>query len=201
MTANYVSKIFRGEAVFIAGAAKEAQFPKLHLPEIAFIGKSNVGKSSLINSICNRKALAKTSHSPGRTQQINFFSLADKLILVDLPGYGFAKVPIQVKVQWEKLIVNYLQIRSNLSLVNLLIDSRHGLKENDLMVLKMLKDFDRNFQIVFTKTDKTTSLSKIEEESKNLLESLGYSCNLIYTSVRSKQGVKELQYSMAECLR
>ena len=102
-------KIFRQEAKFIAGAAEIKQLPKISLPQVAFIGKSNVGKSSLINTICRRKNLAKVSHTPGRTQQINFFSIADKLVLVDLPGYGFAKVSAEAKERWENLILYYLR--------------------------------------------------------------------------------------------
>ena len=101
---------FRQEAKFIAGAARSSQLPKISLPQVAFVGKSNVGKSSLINAICRRKSLARVSHTPGRTQQINFFSIAEKLVLVDLPGYGFAKVPLREKENWERLILHYLQV-------------------------------------------------------------------------------------------
>ena len=100
MTANIGTKLFKQEVKFVAGVAKINQFPKLHLPEIAFIGKSNVGKSSLINSLCNKKSLARVSHTPGRTQQINYFSLADKILLCDLPGYGFAKVSQTQRNNW-----------------------------------------------------------------------------------------------------
>jgi len=94
------TKIFRQEARFIAGAAKPSQLPKMFLPQVAFVGKSNVGKSSLINTICRRKNLARVSHTPGRTRQINFFLIAEKLVIADLPGYGFAKVPVEEKQNW-----------------------------------------------------------------------------------------------------
>lgn len=194
-------KLFRAEATFIAGATRPSLLPKLSLPEIAFIGKSNVGKSSLINSICGRKSLARTSHTPGRTQQINFFSLGDKLILVDLPGYGFAKVPKEVKREWERLMITYLQGRENLQLVNLLVDARHGLKENDIYVAKLLLEYKRNFQIVFTKADKVNSLSELVKMSKNSLMGLGCFVNVVCTSSRRGHGIKELQYSLAEACK
>lgn len=200
MTADSGSKIFRHEAKFIAGAAEIWQLPKLFLPQIAFIGKSNVGKSSLINAVCRRKALAKVSNTPGRTRQINFFSIAEKLILVDLPGYGFAKVSASAKASWEKLITHYLKKTDNLKLVNLLIDARRGIKENDLVVMSMLKDFGRNFQIIFTKVDKVPLTDQFIEDNKNYLETSGYSCRVIYTSSKSGEGAKEFQLSLAQVL-
>ena len=201
MSAEGFSKLFRSEIKFIAGAAKINQLPKPSLPEIAFIGKSNVGKSSLINAICNNRSLAKVSHTPGRTQQINFFSVAGKFILADLPGYGFAKVPLSVKEQWEKLILYYLQNRSSLKLVNLLVDARRGLKDNDREIAQLLLSCNINLQIIFTKVDKIKLKDEIIIESENFLASLGHSCNVICTSSRSKEGAKELQYSMAKCIK
>jgi len=112
---------------FILGAAKPGQFPQDELVEIAFAGRSNVGKSSAINAICNRRKLARTSKVPGRTQQINFFSLGEQARLVDLPGYGFAQVPLAVKKDWEATIHKYLTERSNLIVLVLLMDIRHPL--------------------------------------------------------------------------
>jgi GTP-binding protein len=189
MTTDAGSKIFRHEAKFIAGAAEIWQLPKLFLPQIAFIGKSNVGKSSLINAVCRRKALAKVSNTPGRTRQINFFSIAEKLILVDLPGYGFAQVSASARASWEKLITHYLKNTGHLQLVNLLIDARRGIKENDLAVMGMLREFGRHFQIIFTKVD-----------NKNYLATSGYSCRVIYTSSKSGEGAKEFQLSLAQVL-
>lgn len=195
------TKLFRQEAKFIAGVAKINQFPKLYLPEVAFVGKSNVGKSSLINTICNHSGLAKVSNTPGRTRQINFFSLADKLMLVDLPGYGFAEVPAKVKQQWEILISHYLKTSPNLKLVNILIDARRGIKSNDMEVIKLLLSYNKNFQIVLTKSDKSLSRENLFAEIQNFLATLSYSCNLIYTSSRSKEGAKELQFSLAKCIK
>lgn len=200
MTAEIGAKIFRHEAKFIAGAAEIWQLPALSLPQVAFIGKSNVGKSSLINAVCRRKSLAKVSNTPGRTRQINFFSIEEKLILVDLPGYGFAEVSQKSRMLWEKLITHYLKNTDSLKLVNLLIDARRGIKENDLMVMKMLSDFGRNFQIVFTKIDKAPPSPESIEENRNYLESLGHHCNIAYTASKSGKGIKELQVGIIKLL-
>lgn len=201
MSVDKVTKFFRQEVKFITGVAKISQFPSSFLPEVAFVGKSNVGKSSLINSICNNSGLARVSHTPGRTRQINFFSLVDKLILVDLPGYGFAEVPIFVKRQWEILIAHYLKHSPNLKLVNLLIDSRRGIKQNDMEIAELLLSCNKNFQIIFTKSDKIKDREKLTLDIQNFLATLGHSCSVIYTSSRSKEGAKELQFSLAKCIK
>jgi len=195
-------KIFRQEAKFIAGATKPSQLPKISLPQVAFVGKSNVGKSSLINTICRRKNLARVSHTPGRTRQINFFLIAEKLVIVDLPGYGFAKVPSKEKQNWEKLILHYLQNSPNLKLVNLLIDARRGIKENDLKVIQLLHSYDKQIQLVFTKADKVKLKEGFEEEVKNYLASLGYLlCNIVLSSSKNGVGAKELQLSLAQYVK
>lgn len=198
MSAENVIKLFKHEVKFIAGAARIDQIPKLHLAEIAFIGRSNVGKSSLINAICNHHNLARVSHTPGRTQQINFFDISGKLTIVDLPGYGFAKVPSRTKNQWEQLIDYYLQNRKNLNLVNILIDSRRGLQDLDKRMIDILINYSRNFQIVFTKLDKQRNIEELASSYKNYLETLPYPCNVIYTSSKSKHGTKELQFSFTK---
>lgn len=195
------NKLFRHQAKFVAGAMDIKQLPNFALPQVAFVGKSNVGKSSLINTICNNKNLAKVSNTPGRTRQINFFNLVDKLIIVDLPGYGFAEVPNQVKEQWEILINHYLRNSDNLKLVNLLIDSRRGIKENDKKVAELLLANQRDFQIIFTKSDKATDRKNLNLEAQNFLATLNYSCNLIYVSSRSKEGARELKTSLAKCIK
>lgn len=198
MATNQVTKLFRKEARFIAGAAEPRQIPKFFLPEIAFIGKSNVGKSSLINAICNRKELARVSHTPGRTQKINFFALEDKAIFVDLPGYGFAKVPPTMKRQWERLITYYLENRENLKLVNVLIDSRRGIKAHDMEVIKLLSSYQRDFQIIFTKADKIGDRKELLTECENFLASFNYSCNVMFVSSRSGEGLKEMQFFLSK---
>lgn len=127
------------------------------MEEIAFAGRSNVGKSSLINALTGRKGLAKTSNTPGRTQQLNYFNLADKLFLVDLPGYGFAKAPENLVKQWQKMIFAYLQGRVNLKRVFLLIDSRHGIKKVDREIMEMLDKAAVTYQIILTKSDKIST--------------------------------------------
>ena len=128
-------KIFSQDIKFIRAVDNiKQQYPKSHLPQIAFIGKSNVGKSSLINKLCNRRNLARTSNTPGRTRQINFFQIADKFLITDLPGYGFARVSQEYRKNWNKLIPNYLENNENLKLINILIDARHGIKENDEII-------------------------------------------------------------------
>ena len=194
------TKIFRQEARFIAGAAKPSQLPKMFLPQVAFVGKSNVGKSSLINTICRRKNLARVSHTPGRTRQINFFLIAEKLVIADLPGYGFAKVPVEEKQNWEKLILHYLQNSPTLKLVNLLIDARRGIKENDIEIMHLLKSCDKEFQIIFTKADKITAINEFTAQMRQQLVDLGFICNIIITSSKNGTGAKELQGSMLRSL-
>ena len=196
MAADLSIKLFSQEAKFVAGVAKPEQLPKLFLPQFAFVGKSNVGKSSLINTICNRKALARVSHTPGRTQQINFFSIADKFMLVDLPGYGFAKVSANQRIGWGKLIVYYLQNSDSLRMVNLLIDARRGIKENDVEIMHLLKSCDKEFQIIFTKADKITGISEFTSQIRQQLSDSGFACNIIITSSKNGAGTKELQGSM-----
>lgn len=195
------NKLFRHQAKFVAGAMNINQLPNYALPQIAFVGKSNVGKSSLINTICNNKNLAKVSNTPGRTRQINFFNLVDKLIIVDLPGYGFAEVPHQVQEQWKMLINHYLRNSDNLKLVNLLIDSRRGIKETDKKVAELLLANKQDFQIVFTKSDKVTNRKNLNLEAQNFLATLNYSCNIIYVSSRSKEGARALKTSLVKYIK
>jgi GTP-binding protein len=199
VTADLGIKIFRQEAKFIAGVARADQFPKMYLPQVAFIGKSNVGKSSLINTVCKRKGLARVSHTPGRTQQINFFSIADKILLADLPGYGFAKVSKVQKADWNKLMTYYLETSEHLKLVNLLIDARRGIKDNDIDMMNMLHDFGKKFQIVLTKVDKEKVNEAYISDIKSRLAALGHKdCNVVATSSKNGVGMKELQYNMLQ---
>jgi GTP-binding protein len=154
------TKIFKGACDFFWGAASADQLPELGRPEIAFAGRSNVGKSSLINALTGRKALARTSNTPGRTQQLNFFNLGDMLTLVDMPGYGYAKVSKTQKADWQDLIQLYLSGRSTLRCVLVLVDSRHGLKEVDREILDMLDRTAVSYRIVLTKADKADDLEK-----------------------------------------
>lgn len=148
---------FRAPCNFVIGAASLDLIPPSDLPEIAFIGRSNVGKSSLVNALTGRKTLARTSNTPGRTQELNFFNLGDRLMMVDLPGYGYAKVSkVQVR-NWTKLIGAYLRGRQQLARVCVLVDSRHGLKDSDREMMEMLDKHAVSYQLVLTKRDKITS--------------------------------------------
>jgi GTP-binding protein len=148
--------LFTQECQFVFGVQKLDQLGDFSLPEVAFVGRSNVGKSSLINALTGRKQLARTSHTPGRTQQLNFFDLGRKLLLVDMPGYGFARVSKSTLQLWRELIEYYLRGRPTLKRVYLLIDSRHGLKESDQQLMKMLDKTAVSYQIVLTKCDKSS---------------------------------------------
>jgi GTP-binding protein len=146
-------KLFAGPCEFIAGAASFESLPAFALPEVAFAGRSNVGKSSLVNALTGRSTLARTSSKPGHTRQINFFDLAGRIFLVDLPGYGFAAVSKSMKETWQDLASSYLRGRPTLKRVCLLIDSRHGVKESDHETMKNLDRAAVSYQLILTKVD------------------------------------------------
>jgi GTP-binding protein len=143
-------------AVYIISSPDFSKCPAPDKPEYAFIGRSNVGKSSVINMICNNQKLAKTSGTPGKTQLINHFLINDSWFLVDLPGYGFAKVAQRDRRRWEQMIENYLRKRENLVTIFVLIDSRHGPQKIDLDFVNRLGEWQIPFALVFTKADKET---------------------------------------------
>src|SRR5438477_2772788 len=149
--------LFARDCRFIAGAAEADALPDERLPEIAFLGRSNVGKSSLVNALTGRRMLARTSNTPGRTRQINFFALGDRLMLVDLPGYGYAEASKSAVKAWTRTVQHYLRARSSLRRVCLLIDSRHGLKEPDRPVMQLCDSAGWSYQVILTKTDKPSS--------------------------------------------
>ncbi len=142
------------ESTFVTATAKPEQFPSDGLPEIAFLGRSNVGKSSLINSLVGKKGMAFTSSTPGRTQTINFYRINGSLYFVDLPGYGYARVPKQQTAQWRDLIEGYLLTRETLGLSFLILDARRGWMEKDLQLKQWLELHNRQYQVIATKTDK-----------------------------------------------
>ena len=149
-------KLFSGPVAFLKSAPALQFLPDANAPEVAFAGRSNVGKSSLLNKLANRTGLARTSNTPGRTQELNFFDVGDplRLRLVDMPGYGFAKAPKDVVRKWRFLINDYLRGRAVLKRALVLVDSRHGLKEVDHEILKMLDDAAVGYRLVLTKADK-----------------------------------------------
>ena len=150
-------------AEFVKSATKPSEYPPGNLPEVAIAGKSNVGKSSLINTLVSRKNLAKTSSQPGKTQVINFFRVNDNFFLVDLPGYGYARVPLEVRKNWKPMVESYLQTRTQIRLVILILDARRGASPQDLALLDWLDYHRIPSLIVLTKADK---LSQIERSRK-----------------------------------
>ena len=161
-------KLFSGPIEFLKSAPELKFLPDAEVPEIAFAGRSNVGKSSLLNALTNRKALARTSNTPGRTQELNFFDVANplRLRLVDMPGYGFAEAPKDLVRRWRFLINDYLRGRAVLKRVLVLVDSRHGLKDVDREVMTMLDEAAVGYHIVLTKSDKLkpSALGRVYEE-------------------------------------
>lgn len=190
---------FKQPCNFVLGVAKLEQLPLTDIPEVAFAGRSNVGKSSIINALTGQKGLAKTSNTPGRTQQLNYFNLSDKIHIVDLPGYGFAQAPENMVKQWQNLIFTYLQGRVNLKRVFVLIDSRHGIKKVDLEIMEMLDKAAVTYQIVLTKTDKisTKALEKVlAETQKTIKDHAAAYVTVLATSSEKKTGLNELRYEI-----
>lgn len=143
---------------FVRGVAEPNQLPPCYAPEIAFAGRSNVGKSSLLNALFNRRKLARTSHTPGRTQQLNFFEMGGgRMICVDMPGYGYAKISKAERKRWDRLIDTYLAGRVCLRLVGVLVDARHGLKDSDREMFSLLDEMGVPGRVILTKTDKVKS--------------------------------------------
>lgn len=170
-----------------------SKIPDNALPEVAFAGKSNVGKSSLINALMNRKNLARTSSQPGKTQTINFYNINNALYFVDLPGYGYAKVSLEIKAKWGKMIENYLKRSKQLKLVFLLIDIRHEPSENDRVMYNWVKDMGFAPVIIATKLDKINR-SQIQKQVKLIREGLKASSEtvIIPFSAETKQGRDEI---------
>ena len=188
--------LFTQPCTFVLSVASLEQLPATGLEEVAFIGRSNVGKSSLINALTNQKNLARTSNTPGRTQQLNYFNLAGKLHLVDLPGYGFAKAPKKDVKQWQRMILKYLQGRVNLRRVFLLIDSRHGIKDVDGEIMNLLDKAAVSYQIILTKSDKISAKeleAVIESTQKAIAKRPAAHAVLIATSAEKKTGLDELR--------
>ena len=154
--AKRASKLFSGRVDFLLSAPQLKFLPEPTVPEIAFCGRSNVGKSSLLNALTGRKSIARTSVTPGRTQELNIFEVGDPTLfrLVDMPGYGFAKAPVKVVERWKSLVKTYLRGRQVLHRTLMLVDSRHGLKDVDREMMRMLDEAAVSYRIVLTKTDK-----------------------------------------------
>ncbi|MBQ1274152.1 MAG: ribosome biogenesis GTP-binding protein YihA/YsxC [Cellulosilyticum sp.] len=189
------------KAEMIITAGMTSQFPVHNMPEIAFAGKSNVGKSSLLNAMLNRRALARTSSQPGKTQTINFYSVQDTFMFVDLPGYGYAKVSKSERERWGKLIEGYLQKREQLQKIILLIDIRHEVGSNDKMMYDWIKHYHNEVIVVATKMDKIKR-SQVQKQLSVIRKGLGLSGEdkLIAFSSETKQGKEELWKVIEECI-
>lgn len=193
--------LFARECRFVMGVARADDLPADELPEIAFAGRSNVGKSSLINALTGRKTLARTSNTPGRTQQLNFFDLGRRLMVVDLPGYGYAKAPKGEVDRWNRLIRKYLKGRVGLRRLCVLIDARHGVKISDRQVMDMLDEAAVVYQIVLTKADKVKAadLAKRHAEiTAEIAKRTAANPEIMTTSAIKGAGIPELRAALTE---
>jgi GTP-binding protein len=174
-------------AEFVLSAREPAHYPPAALPEIAFAGRSNVGKSSLINTLVKRKGLARTSNTPGRTQEINFFAVNNRFAFIDLPGYGYAKVPEKIRKNWGPMIETYLRDRQTLRLVVLILDIRRDPSDEDHQLIKWLQHYRLPFLIVLTKIDKV-SRNQLVERKRRIGEDLGLVSVMQPVSFSAKTG-------------
>lgn len=196
-------KLFAGDWQFIWAAASADTLPPMKGLEIAFAGRSNAGKSSLINAVTGRKALARTSHTPGRTQEIVFFQGPDNLRLADMPGYGYAEAPKAKVKAWTDMIHAYLQGRANLARVYVLIDARHGIKEADKPALDLLRSAAVSHQIVLTKCDQlsaTDLAARVADVTQGIAKSAAAFPDILTTSSREGTGIPELRAAIARLI-
>jgi len=192
--------LFSQSCTFLRGVARLDSLADPDLPEIAFAGRSNCGKSSLLNALTGRRALARTSNTPGRTQQLNFFDLGGQLWLVDMPGYGYARASKTDIAAWTQTIRDYLSGRPTLRRLCVLIDARHGIKANDEEMMEMLDTAAVGYQIVLTKTDKLTPgalAARIEATEKALKAHPAALPSLVATSARNGDGIERLRAEIA----
>ncbi|HPG29234.1 MAG TPA: ribosome biogenesis GTP-binding protein YihA/YsxC [bacterium] len=200
MTARVNNPKIKIKAEFVKPVFEYSQIPKTGFPEIVFSGKSNVGKSSAINELANKPKLAKTSSTPGRTQSINYFLLNGSYYFVDLPGYGYAKVPAQVKKKWNLLLDKYLNTNKNIKLIVQLIDFRNMPGENDLTMIEWLKNLNKNFIIILTKCDKIGKTLR-KKQIRKFSELLDIPAEkFILFSIKEKTGIKELWEKIIKAL-
>ena len=195
--------LFAGEVDFLKGVVAMSGLPPADRLEICFAGRSNVGKSSLINAVTGRKALARASNTPGRTQEINFFTAAEELYVVDLPGYGYANAPVAIVAKWQKLLKQYLAGRVNLRRVFVLVDARHGVKSVDHEIMTLLDQSAVTFQVVLTKADKIKAAEYpklLEGVSKELAKHPAAFPTMLLTSSEKGDGIAHLRATIAGLL-
>jgi len=196
-------RLFAGEWNFVSAAGSLASMPPMAGSEIAFAGRSNVGKSSLINALTGRRALARTSHTPGRTQELIFFTGPHRLMLVDMPGYGYAAAAKSKVAAWTALIHDYLRGRATLARVYVLIDARHGLKDTDDAILDTLGKAAVSYEIVLTKCDQVgaAALAQQVEATKAAMKKRAAAFpDLVATSARTGSGIAELRGAVARLM-
>ena len=203
--AERARKLFSGPIAFLKSAPALQHLPVPSAPEIAFAGRSNVGKSSLLNALTNRNGLARTSVTPGRTQELNYFDVGEPLVfrLVDMPGYGFAKAPKDVVKKWRFLINDYLRGRQVLKRTLVLIDSRHGIKDVDREVLEMLDTAAVSYRLVLTKADKVTASALAKVHAATEAEARKHPAahpEVIATSSEKGMGIAELRTAVLEAV-
>ena len=199
-TLEAARKLFAGGADFLKGVVAMDGLPPADRPEVCFAGRSNVGKSTLINALTGRKALARASNTPGRTQEINYFTLGDSRYLVDLPGYGYAEAPVAVVKKWQTLLKAYLSGRATLRRAFVLIDARHGAKQVDEEIMSLLDTSAVPFQVVLTKADKVKDKDRaaaLDRTRKALARHPAAYPELILTSSEKGEGIATLRAAIA----
>ena len=193
-------KLFAGTCDFIWGAASPDDLPPAELPEVAFVGRSNAGKSSLINALTGRKTLARVSHTPGRTRQINFFDLNKRIVLADLPGYGYAKASKSLADEWQSLIFAYLRGRAALKRVILLVDARRGAMDTDKQAMGLLDQAAVSYVLTLTKIDQLSKPERDRAEAELAEESRRHTAaypEIFVTSSRDALGLDALKSHIA----